>query len=172
MEEIWKPIKGFEGYYEVSNIGNIRSVDRLIEKPKHKTQKSCIMKGKDVKQFTLYGYRICNLYKNSKYKNIRVHRVVAEAFCNDYFDGCEVHHIDENRSNNCYKNLKCSSKLEHLETHGNGRKKIVKISKTGEKTYYSGIRDAAKINDVSHQAIVAVLKGRKPSCVGCRWEYV
>lgn len=172
MKEIWKSIKNFEGYYEVSNFGKIRSVDRLVSKPTHKTQKQCIFKGKIIKQADLSGYKICSLFKNSKGYNIRVHRVVAQAFCKDYFDGCEVHHKDGNRSNNIYSNLICISKIEHLSKHNNGMKKIKKVLPDGEEIIYDGVRLAAKLNNVSHQSIMQVLKGKRPTCVGCKWYYV
>lgn len=172
MVEKWKPIKNFEGYYEVSNLGNIRSVDRVVYKPKHKTQKYCTYKGKNISTTDLYGYKICSLYRDGKYHNVRVHRLVAEAFCDDYFDGCEVHHKDNNRSNNIYTNLKCSTKLEHLSTHNKGKKRIKSVSSSGEVTFYDGVREAARLNGVSHQSIVAVLKGKRPSCLGCKWLYV
>lgn len=171
MEELWKPIIGYEDYYEISNLGNVRSIDRCVEVSGDKPQKKYNLKSKEIKQNTLFGYKICALYKNGKGHNIRVHRYVAMLFCPDYFDGCEVHHIDGNRSNNIYTNLKCISKTEHLIEHGNGLKKIYKVDNLGNKTYYDGVRLAAKENGVTHQSIVAVLKGKRKSCVGCKWYY-
>ena len=172
MKEIWKSVPGLEGYYEVSNLGKIKSLDRLIRKPTHKTQKECVLKGKEIKQSLLFGYNICTLFKDHKPYNIRVHRVVAQCFCPDYFDGCEVHHIDNNRQNNVYTNLICMSKQEHLTEHGNGLKKVKKVDKYGNEVIYDGVRLAAKLNNVTHQSIVAVLKGKRPTCVGCKWYYV
>lgn len=171
MNEIWKPIIGYEGYYEISNLGNVRSVDRYVSVSGDKPQKGYSLKGKVIKQNTLFGYKICALYKDGKGYNIRIHRYVAMLFCPDYFDGCEVHHIDGNRSNNIYTNLECISKLDHLKEHGKGLKRIYKVDDFGKITYYDGVRIAARENNVSHQNIVSVLKGRKKSCVGCKWFY-
>lgn len=168
-KEIWKTLDVCNRNYEVSNYGNIRSVDRIVHDTIGRSRK---LKGKNIKQSYLFGYKICNLSYNCKYYNIRVHRVVAKLFCDDYFHGCEVHHKDNNRENNYFENLICITKNEHLIEHNNGMKKIKKIDKYGNETYYDGVRVAAKINNVSHQSIVAVLKGRKPSCVGCKWYYV
>lgn len=171
MEELWKPIVGYEDCYEISNFGNIRSIDRTIEICVNKSQKKYNLRGKEIKQSTLFGYKICSLYRNGKGYNIRVHRYVAMEFCPDYFDGCEVHHIDGDKSNNVYTNLRCIPKIEHLIEHGNGLKKIYKVDVFGNKTYYDGIRLAAKENGITHQSIIAVLKGKRKSCVGCKWYY-
>lgn len=171
MKEVWKDIPEFEGLYEVSNFGRIRSVDRFVDTAITPTNKR-LVKGKIKKTFTLFGYEISNLYKNGKSYNIRVHRIVAKVFCDDYFEGCEVHHKDNNRKNNRSDNLSCSTKMEHLKEHGKGLKRVKKVDKFGNETIYDGIRLAAKLNNVSHQSIIGVLKNKRPSCVGCKWYYV
>lgn len=68
FNEIWRPVKGYEGLYEVSDLGNVRSLDRYIETEKGKMRKSFISNK---------GYRILAL-DGKKYS---VHRLVADAFC-------------------------------------------------------------------------------------------
>lgn len=77
MVEEWKPVKGFEGYYEVSNQGNVRSIDR-IARGRWGDQ---LFKGVQLKLQTNHkGYKTVMLHKNSDYYSKTVHRLVAEAF--------------------------------------------------------------------------------------------
>lgn len=94
MNEIWKPVVGYEGLYEVSNLGNIRRIWRY-GKPWVHTLKS---------KTTRDGYLEATLTKNSKAKSIRTHRIVAMAFLG-HPDGKEVNHIDGNKKNNSVENL-------------------------------------------------------------------
>lgn len=155
MDEIWKPLKGYEKQYIISSFGNIKRIG----------------KDKNISTSLLYGYVTCCLCKNNIQKTKRVHRLVAQTFLDEYFDGCEVHHIDNNKKNNHISNLECITKIDHLKEHGKGTKKIYKEDKYGNKTYYDGVRIAARENNVSHQCIIEVLKGKRKSCVGCKWFY-
>src|SRR5665647_3773860 len=79
MEEIWKTVKGYEGLYEVSNLGRIKSVSRIVAKKNGRDsfQKEIIRKNQMIQ-----GYFLCGLCKNSKIKLHRVNRLVAQAFIN------------------------------------------------------------------------------------------
>ena len=77
LNEIWKPVKGYEGLYEVSNLGNVRSVDRHLMWG----NQYCLFKGKPKKSFpNSMGYLRANLCKNGQGKLYSVHRLVANAF--------------------------------------------------------------------------------------------
>lgn len=96
--EIWRPIKGYEGLYEVSNCGNVRSVDRVIIDSDGVKR---LLKGKIIKPAKQNkGYLVCGLWKNSKPKTITVHRLVAQAFLPNPDNLSEVNHKDENKDNN------------------------------------------------------------------------
>ena len=101
MEE-WKDIKGFEGLYQISNLGNIKSLDRIVINRKYK--------GSYLKpQITYGGYYSIQLRKN-KIKHIYyVHRLVATHFLNTQ-NGEYINHIDENKLNNKYDNLEFVTK--------------------------------------------------------------
>lgn len=93
--EVWKDIDGYEGLYQVSNTGKVRSlryrnrdeVRELFLKPHNQ------------------GYLQVELHKNGKRKMFTVHRLVAMAFVDGYEVGKEVNHIDENKQNNVSTNL-------------------------------------------------------------------
>ena len=102
-EEIWKPIKGYEGLYEISNFGNVRSLDRVII---CKDGRRFPFKGKPK---TVYmnrnGYLQVNLHKGNKLRHKEIHRLIAESFIENENNLPVVNHIDENRSNNDISNL-------------------------------------------------------------------
>lgn len=104
MEEMWVPVIGYEGFYEVSDKGNVRSVDRLCNSKTAGSYKRCV--GKVLRQITTKnGYKRVNLSVNQKRKTVFVHRLVAEAFVPNPNHHTIVNHKDENPSNNCADNL-------------------------------------------------------------------
>ena len=114
MEE-WKDIKEFTGYYQVSNCGRVRSVDRYV--PDNHNSKR-IAKGMILKPYkTTKGYLKVTLYKDSKkvYKKCRVHRLVAEAFLDNTDNLPQVNHIDGNKENNNVKNLEWCTQEYNLK---------------------------------------------------------
>ena len=77
MKEIWKPIKDYEGYYEVSNFGRVRSLDRYVQHySKHRFYQGKILAENEYPN----GYKYVNLSKDGKHKTILIHRLVAIAF--------------------------------------------------------------------------------------------
>ena len=107
MEEVWKDIKGFEGLYQVSNMGRVRYPDTWITRPfpNGNIAKIRIRKG-SVKNLILnnYGYSVA-LNKDNKRKVIPLCELVAEHFCNGYEEGMQVAHIDGDIANNRADNL-------------------------------------------------------------------
>lgn len=108
MEEIWKAIPGYEGYYEVSDQGNVRSLDRKVG--------SMFFKGKVLKQNINKGYYRLELSHKSKGTTFQTHQLVAMAFLNHKpcgFKGFVVDHIDNNPLNNNLSNLQLISHREN-----------------------------------------------------------
>ena len=112
--EIWKPIKYFEGYYEVSNLGRIRSLAREII---NCNGKKIHLKGKILKSNKHpEGYILVYLSKNSKSKTFRVHRLVAEAFISNPDNKPCIDHINCIRDDNRAENLRW---VTHSENNNN-----------------------------------------------------
>ena len=98
MEEIWKDVVGYEGYYQVSSLGRIRSVDREII-DKNGVKKS--IHGKIMRHtFHPDGYPVISLCRNGVYRRLKIHRLVALAFIPNPNNLPEVNHKDEDKTNN------------------------------------------------------------------------
>lgn len=121
-KEIWKPIKDFEGYYEVSNIGRVRSLNYK------RTGKEKILKNTESND----GYLIVGLTKNGKRKQFKVHRLVAEAFIPNPENKPCIDHINTVRSDNRVENLRWVSYKEN----SNNEKTLEKFK--GENHHFFG----------------------------------
>lgn len=112
MEE-WKDIEGYEGLYQVSDQGNVKSLARKRNNSKGSyTQKERILKQSN----TTTGYKKVELVKNGQKKSLRVHRLVAQAFIPNPENKPEVNHIDGNKTNNFVSNLEWVTSSENT-TH-------------------------------------------------------
>lgn len=125
MTEIWKPVKDFEGYYEVSDQGRVRSVDRFVLDKGGRLQfkKGTIMKYRPDRQ----GYLVIALCRNRHYLHKCVHTLVAEAFIPNPDNLPQVNHKDEDKSNNVVTNLEwCTSKYN--ANYGNRNQKVIETN--------------------------------------------
>ena len=95
MEEVWKSIKNYEGLYEISNLGDVKSLNYNNTK---KEKKLCKKKDKS-------GYLYVVLCKQGKQKSFKIHTLVANAFIENPYNNIYVHHKDEDKTNNCVDNL-------------------------------------------------------------------
>lgn len=160
-EEIWKPIREYESEYAISNKGRIKSLS--FRNNQTTKQREKIMKPFDNGS----GYLVISLKKGGKVKNKYIHRLVAEAFLENYLPGMVVNHIDYNKRNNCVENLEwCTQKEnthhskqhmkhEHNSPAGKSGEKYIRIKKgkfevTAKGHYlgrYERLNDAIKIRD-------------------------
>lgn len=112
-QEIWKPIKGYEQLYEVSNKGNVKSLSRLKKgvrygKPyEYETKEMLLKQSKNCK-----GYMMVKLQKNGNKKTHQVHRLVAEAFIGDIYNK-EIDHINTIKDDNRVENLRIVTSKEN-----------------------------------------------------------
>lgn len=173
MEEIWKPIQGYEGRYEISTLGRIRSYAQS------KTGK--IRTG----NINKHGYLTTVLYNKEKEKSeYLVHRLVAYAFINNPGNLPQVNHKDENKQNNCVDNLEwCTNDYNiHYGTALQRAAESNKCCQTTSKAVYciredeitqefDSIGEAERQTGISHCNIVAVLQGRRHFAGGYKWYY-
>lgn len=119
IKEEWRPIKGYEGFYEVSNLGRVRSLDREIVRNDERKQ---FYHGITLKNIiTKIGYAAVFLCKNNKYTLSHIHRVVATAFIPNPQSLPQVNHIDGNKQNNHVDNLEwCTAKQNTIHAFNTG----------------------------------------------------
>lgn len=180
--EEWKPIKGFEGLYEVSNMGRLLSLERisihgnkvggLSNIPVHKR---LIFLNK-----TNRGYIIVTLYKNGKMFYKSLHRLVALHFCDGYKPGFVVNHKDENPENCKASNLEwCTHKYNSNYGTGIERsskkqwKAIAQFDKDGNllATYKSG-KEASEKTGFRRACISDWCRGAHPCKAGYIWRFI
>lgn len=112
IEEIWRPVQGYEGSYEVSNLGKVRSLDRVIHYQDGSTRNR---KGKVLKPCVdISGYAIVYLAHRGHQSAKFVHRLVANCFLLNADSTLEVNHKDGNKSNNCVENLEWCTHRENI----------------------------------------------------------
>ena len=177
--EKWKVIKGYEGIYEVSNHGKIKSLARKI---KHSDGNS-----RNVKERILNpandkdGYLFLTLSKNGTKKQCRVHRIVAEAFIENPDKKPQINHINEVKNDNRASNLEWATSKENIN-HGTGIEKRAKKGrkpvigrnlKTGEEKIYPSILATEKDGFIS-RTISSVCKGieGRTQHKGYSWSYL
>ena len=160
-DEIWCPIKGYEGLYEVSDQGMVKSIgygkERIL-KPARNT-----------------GYLQVNLWKNGEMKTYRVHRLVAKTFIPNPNNLQEINHKDENKENNSVLNLEwCDRKYNINYGTRNQRvsKPVIQYTKSGEfvKEWKSGI-DVQRNLGYHQQYISECCNGRYKSAYGFIWRF-
>lgn len=184
--EIWKDIEGYEGLYQVSNMGRVKSLNY------HRTGKERILKLRKNRG----GYLRVVLHKDGKGKDYYVHRLAANAFLENSKNLPQVNHIDQNKENNCINNLEfCSSKYncnygdrserqaekmrgkkqseEHVRKCAEKRSKpVIGIDKvTGLIVEFPSAKEAERQLGIANQSICACCKGRLKSTGGFYWYY-
>jgi len=132
--EVWKDIKDYEGFYQVSNLGNIKSLSRTIK------WRGCfiIKKGIELKKKTNKGYKSIGLNKNGEHKNMSIHRLVAVAFIPNIENKPQVNHINGIKSDNRVENLEWCTRSEN-QLHAVANKLNIAIK--GESHYNSKLTE-------------------------------
>lgn len=177
MCEIWREIPGFEGYYQASSFGRIKSVDRTIIDSRGV---SYLKKGKVLKQgLRNDGYYQVALSKGSIVRTYPVHRIVYQSFYGEIPFDKVVNHIDENPTNNRIENLNLLSQKDNLnwgsakERLSKSKKKpVFQFSMNGEliKCFQSTI-SASSETGISQGNISSCCSGKLKTAGGFKWVY-
>lgn len=164
--EIWKPIKGYEGCYEVSNKGRVKSLIRKVNANnggiyiKEEMYLSPVIDSK--------GYYQVFLCKNGKPKPNRIHRLVAETFIDKPNGKNIVNHMDKNKSNNCVENLEWCTNQYNLRYSTS--KSVVRVDTKGNKKIYNCMSDV--VNDGFNLGHVSnCCCGRRKTHKGFEWYF-
>lgn len=112
-ETVWAPIAGFEGFYEVSNTGLVRSLDRDV--PGRGDFRQFVRGRVLTPGFAKFGYPRVTLYREAVRSSHNIHRLVAEAFVPGRAEGLEVLHKDDDPTNNHWTNLQWGTHAENMQ---------------------------------------------------------
>ena len=154
MAEVWKDVVGYEGLYQVSNIGNVKS---LVGWNGHKyVKREKILKP----SMTSTGYRKIELTKERQKKSYKIHRLVAKAFIPEVEGKCVVNHKDGNPLNNNVENLEwCTTKENNNHAITTGLRQILFIPKSElYQMYYierKTVSEIAEKYSVTHTAVIS-----------------
>ena len=165
MEEIWKPVVGYEGMYEVSNFGRVWSIRRKL-----------FLK-EDIDKRKNHHYHRVTLSKNGKTERITVHRLVTQAFIPNPDNLPEVNHKDENPANNNVENLEWCDRTYNINYgtrnkrvgESNG-KTVYQLTLNGDliKVWKSSYEAAHQLG-YGHSLISRCCRGKGKTAYGYKW---
>ena len=167
--EIWRDIKDYEGLYQISNLGNVKSLYRKCSKNGNRSI------GTDNK-----GYKRLYLNKNGKRKSHRVHRLVASAFIPNDKNFPQVNHKDENKENNRVDNLEwCTNEYNNnYGTRSERQARTLRMELIGVDTNsglileYDGVRVAERLGGFDSSAISKCCNGVLKTHKNFKWFYI
>ena len=163
MSEIWKNVSGYEGLYQVSSNGRVKSLDRCVMvKNGYNGQTSRSLKGVILKPVLVRGYQAVTMHKNGNGRLMKIHRLVAEAFIPNPLNKPQVNHKDGDKLNNCVKNHK------GLKTGMEKAKEVIR----DDGVVFPSLKDAAIGSECTIQDVCNVVKGRRKSAHGHSFKYL
>ena len=171
--EEWRSIKGYDGY-EVSNLGQVRSLDRVVKGINNKDRP---IKGVVLRAAYSRGYPSVSLCNKTK-RTITVHRLVATAFIDNPENKDQVNHINGVKDDNRLVNLEWVTRSENIQHSYNilGHKKlwkpVIQVSVDGGIIReFEGIGQAERATGVRRAGISSVCHGRAKSAGGFKWKF-
>ena len=184
IAEEWRPVVGYEGLYEVSDWGNVRSLDRMV---KTKGGSTRLVKGRVLKQYVdRDGYRRVGLHYDDKQCIAGVHRLVAEAFINNPDNLPVIDHIDGDRGNNMVFNLRWFTvSLNNSTEQARHKKKQAALRRTDNRVKirqysldgkplkdFNSTMDIVRELGFDRSSIIRVCQGKQHTSYGYKWEYL
>lgn len=179
MEEVWKDIAGYEGLYQVSNLGRVKSTPRSRTKGGIMTQ-----------HYDKRGYKVVMLCKDAKAKMCKVHRLVAGAFIPNPDNKPQINHKDECKTNNCVFNLEWCDNLYNARYGTKGKRAYATRKRTGSgfvneekavvqydlngryiKEYPSETEAAKSLGNKDQSNISKCCRHLRKTAYGYIWEY-
>ena len=169
--EIWKDIEGYEGLYQVSELGRVRSLDR--EDAQGRPIKGTVLADSS----SVRGYRRVSLWRDGDVKNKLIHRLVATAFLDNPDNFPQVNHKDENKANNAVSNLGWWSAL-YNNMYGTRNKRVAKanehpiyvVTNSGHHYFFGSVKKASELLGLNHSRVSKCLRGKAKHHHGYTFE--
>lgn len=172
--EVWVPIEGYGGQYDISTFGRVRSNGRFFQNVYIEYDEPILLK--------LQKYKSGYVYVKLSRRMFAVHQLVAKAFLPNHRNLRQVNHKDENKSNNNVNNLEWCSSLYNIN-YGTGikrralayGKRIEQLSRDGKHiAYYENAAEFERINNGKYrgQHVRRAATGERPTAYGYKWRYV
>lgn len=192
MNEIWKPIKGYEGYYEASNLGNIRSVDRVILSTANilHTEHKQLRRGRVLKQGNgRKGYKIVVLQRDGQKRTMYTHRIIAMTFVENPYNKPCIDHINGICTDNRAENLRWCTQKENINNPNTVYKNLDTLKQNAltnckAKTILQLDKDSLEvIQEISPKSshfkdmgyvrayITSACRNRKKNAYGYKWAF-
>lgn len=179
MDEVWRDVVGYEGYYVVSNKGIVKGLDRKLNN--NRFYKGKILKQREDKN----GYLVINLNKGGDAKTLKVHRLVAISFLGIIDGKNEVNHIDGDKKNNIVSNLEWVNSSENQihafkiglqkPHNGNTNKEVYQLSLDGEiLAEYKSLTEASIAmigSNLGKTGISRCCLGKSKTSYGYKWKF-
>lgn len=177
MQEVWKPVKGYEGVYEVSSLGNVASLNYRCT-----GRRQLLRQG-----IATVGYPVVLLSFGEKAKMAYVHRLVADTFIPNPDEKPQVNHLDGNKRNNAVSNLEwCSGQenMKHAARTGlvdmgkawkvsvrKSSKAVLQVDSSGKViASFPSLSAAGRAVSAGHSTILSCAKGERETAGGYRWK--
>jgi hypothetical protein len=191
--EIWKDIEGYEGIYQVSNVGRVKSLERTTKSSRNGTEYFRTIKPKILKQsFNRCGYLKVPLGRGLIRKQMYIHRLVAIAFIDNPTKKPTVDHLNTIKTDNRVCNLRWATyseqinenaiskekfrrntiktSLENMKKANESNKKKVKCITTN--ITFNSLKEGAEYYNIDRRRVSDCCKGKIKQHKGLRWEYI